>query len=229
MTTWSDLIPEADRAVYDASGYGRQGALGTRPALLIVDVTYNFVGDHPEPILDSIRRFPLSCGEAGWKAVDGIARLLQVARAHHIPVIYTQPEDRKNQVEAGKWLAKQGRSLEQPPSANRIVDEIAPEADDLVIRKPKPSAFFATSLASYLIQLKVDTLLVCGGTTSGCLRATVNDAFSFNFAVAVPEETAFDRSDLAHRANLFDISMKYGEVITIDRAEQYIQSLERVG
>jgi maleamate amidohydrolase len=225
MSSWDEMIPDADRAVYDASGYGRHGPLGSRPALLIVDVTYNFVGDQPEPILESVRRFPLSCGEAGWRAVSAIQRLLTVVRAKRIPIIYTQPEDRKNRVEAGRWLAKQGRSLEQPLLANRIVDEIAPEESDLVIRKPKPSAFFATSLVSYLIQLEVDTLIVCGGTTSGCLRATVNDAFSYNFAVAVAEEGAFDRSDVAHRANLFDIAMKYGEVMAVEQVEDYLRSL----
>lgn len=225
MTAWDELISDADRAVYEASGYGRRGSLGRRPALVVVDVTYNFVGDRPEPILDSIRRFPMSCGEWGWRAVEAIAQLLRAARAGDIPVIYTQPEDRKNGIEAGRWLEKHGRTLEQATSTNRIVEEIAPLENDLVIRKPKPSGFFATSLVSYLIQLRVDTLLVCGGTTSGCLRATVNDAFSYNFAVGVVEEAAFDRSETAHRANLFDIAMKYGDVLTLDAAERYMQSL----
>ena len=96
---------------------------------------------------------------------------------------------------------------------------------DIVIRKQKPSVFFGTTLMSYLTELHIDTLIVGGTTTSGCVRATVLDAFSFNFKVSVVEECTFDRGQVTHKINLFDMNAKYADVISLEEAEDYLAEL----
>jgi nicotinamidase-related amidase len=106
-----------------------------------------------------------------------------------------------------------------------IVKEIAPEPRDVLLRKSKPSAFFGTGLLHYLLELKVDTLLVTGTTTSGCVRATVIDAFSHNFNVAVVEECTFDRGEASHAINLFDMNAKYADVVSLQTTIDYLAGL----
>lgn len=229
MAIWDDVISERDKEVYRAAGYGARGGLGSRPALLIIDVTYNFTGDRPEPILDSIRRFRNSCGEAAWRSIAAIRQLLDALRPLGVPVIYTKGRQRTLSLHAGRWLSKNSRAQEdmtdEGQRGNEIVAEIAPMPGEIVIEKDKPSAFFGTGLASYLVYLGVDTLLVTGCTTSGCVRATVVDAFSYNYRVAVVEEATFDRGEVSHKVNLFDIHSKYGDVISVADALQYARSL----
>jgi nicotinamidase-related amidase len=106
------------------------------------------------------------------------------------------------------------------------VREIAPSASDIVIKKLKPSAFHGTPLVGFLNDLHVDTLLICGTTTSGCVRASVIDAFSYNFRVGVIEECTFDRGKASHAINLFDMHAKYADVVGIDQVLDYLESLE---
>src|ERR1051326_2077554 len=87
---WDRLLPADERAVYTNAGYGQRAGLGEHPALLVVDVTYDFVGEHPEPILESIKRFPYSCGQAAWDAMKEIAKLQEAARRTGVPVIFTR-------------------------------------------------------------------------------------------------------------------------------------------
>lgn len=223
ISSWRSLVPEDVLEINEAAGFGGKTALGRRPALLVIDVTYQFVGDRPEPILESIRRFPLSCGAEGWDAVPRIAQLLAAAREFEIPIFYTQPAMRRNLRDSGRYIGKSRRTLEQDQAANRIVEEIAPHGADTVIAKPKPSAFFGTPLVGHLFALGIDSLLVCGATTSGCVRATVVDAFSNNLPVAVVEEATFDRHRFTHEVNLFDIVAKYGDVIPLSAALDYMR------
>jgi maleamate amidohydrolase len=223
---WDSLLSELDRAVYRDAGYGQRGGGGARPALLVVDVTYDFVGDRPEPILESIKKFRNSCGEVGWQGMHAIRALLDVARQQHIPIFFTKGMDVDSELTRGSWAWKNSRALERGDLAarigNQIPDLIAPQPDELVIQKPKPSAFFGTPLASYLVGLGVDTVLVTGTTTSGCVRATVVDAFSNNFHTVVVEDGVFDRGELPHKANLFDMHAKYADVISLDEAITYL-------
>lgn len=213
--------------IFDAVGYGRPLEFGNRPAVLVVDVTYGFTGDRLEPILEAIQRFPLSSGQSAWKAVHALETLLELARGRKIPIIYTKNAPRRNEVERGAWGSKTAppeTSSHIDPDA--IVERIAPEEADFVVQKTKPSGFFSTPLASWLIHLGVDTLLVGGGTTSGCLRATVVDAFSYNLRVFVVEECCFDRSPTSHAINLFDMHQKYAEVITLAEARRHLEGTD---
>lgn len=223
---WRTSIPESDRMLYTAAGFGRTAGLGLHPALLIIDVQYRTVGDEPLPIRQSMERYyPTSCGEAGWTAVGHIAAVLKSARSAGIPVVYPHVAP-KTEVDRGRSGTKIPTLMSVPASGYQFVREIAPQGSDLLIPKRHPSAFFGTGMTSYLIDLGVDTVLLAGCTTSGCVRSTATDAFSFNFRCAVIEECVYDRSQTVHDMNLFDINSKYADVITDHDACTY---LDKVG
>jgi maleamate amidohydrolase len=226
---WDDVISERDREIYALGGLGQTGGLGQRPLLLVVDVTYDFTGDRPEPTHESVRRFPLSCGEDAWQALPRIRKLLEAARGTGIPVIYTRQAPRPNLLHAGRWARKNARVLEPTEDSRRIGDQIpeiiAPLEDEIVIAKDKPSAFFGTPLVSYLTALGIDTLIVAGTSTSGCVRATVVDAFSLNYAVVVVEDCVFDRGSVSHKVNLFDMQAKYADVLSLEQVTALIGAL----
>lgn len=216
---WDQFLTEQDKAVYKASGYGALAAWGKRPALLVIDVSYAFAGESPMPILESIKKWRTACGEDGWEAMPVLQQLIEVSRAKGIPVIYTTGTSRADGWTAGSWTWKNGRRKEAPPKTatgldgNTIVEEIKPGPRDLVLRKEKPSGFYGTPLESYLQLLGCDSIIVTGTTTSGCVRATVLDAFSLNFRSTVVEDACFDRSQASHAINLCDMNAKYANVL----------------
>lgn len=228
--TWDDVVPESERAIVRASGLGRTMGLPGRPAVLVVDVTYAFTGAEPQPVLESIKTFPLSCGLSAWVALPNIARLIATARQRAVPVIYTKQAPRDGTALAGQWAAKNARltdgTAETKELGDRIPDEIAPSPDEVVIAKDKPSAFFGTSLVSLLNALGVDSLIIAGGATSGCVRATAVDAFSYNYPIAVVEDCTFDRLDVSHKVALFDIECKYGDVVGVETALDLIRGAQ---
>ncbi|HVR89046.1 MAG TPA: isochorismatase family protein [Candidatus Limnocylindria bacterium] len=223
MPIWDPYLTARDREVFERSGHGQRAGFGVRPAVLVVDLTYAFVGDRPEPILDSIVRWHRSAGDDGWRAAGRIRTLLDAARAAGAPVIYTTGTD---DARAGQWNAKNSRRAENEarPDRNTIVPEIAPCPGDLVLRKEKPSAFFGTPLAAHLVRLGVDSLFVTGGTTSGCVRASVVDAFSYSYRVALVEECLFDRGQASHALSLFDMQQKYADVVSLADALAMLSS-----
>jgi len=226
MPIWDDIITDSDKEIYGKAGMGGgKVSFGSNPAFVIIDVTYNFVGDKPEPILKSIEHFPLSCGENGWKAVYQIAALLPLAREKQVPIIYSTGEPSLPR----KWTEGNPRAKEvlKNKAGNTIVREIAPQVNDMVIRKFVPSIFLGTPLINILTPLKVDTLLFSGGVTSGCVRASVVDAATYGFNVGVIEECTFDRGDVSHKVNLFDMNAKYASVISSTEAEDYLGKLKR--
>lgn len=229
MPCWDDIISKEDIAIYKAAGYGGKLTAGKRPALLVIDVTYSFVGDKPLPIMDSIKRFPNSCGYEAWQAVEKIKILMRKAREKQTPIFYTSVPRRNDGKDLGKWKSKQQRMMEDPSGekdiGSQIVSQIAPDENDFIIIKSKPSAFFGTPLMSILHEMNIDTLIVCGGSTSGCVRATVIDAFSYNFNVLVVEDCTFDRSMIVHKVNLFDMDAKYSNVITVTEAVSYLDKM----
>ena len=238
---WKAFLTERDQAVFAASGYGARGGFGKRPALLVVDVNWAFCGDKPEPILKSIKRWRNSCGEDAWAALPYIASLIEKCRQKGIPVIYTTGVRRDDNWDGGSWLWKNTRGREAPgglrPSSqdarvrssnldgNEIVTPIAPGPRDIVVYKQKPSGFFGSNLASYLTLLGCDSVIVTGTTTSGCVRATVLDAFSLNYRVALAEEACFDRSQASHAINLCDMNAKYADVVKTAEALAFLDGL----
>ncbi|HWP34262.1 MAG TPA: isochorismatase family protein [Thermodesulfobacteriota bacterium] len=222
---WEDVIDDETRQVY-ANYAGRTG-LRQRPALLCID-NYNAVfGDRPEPVLTAIRRFPSSCGEAAWAAVAPTQRLMAAAREVGIPIVHTT-RDVEAQAAAAPLRSTKRRTYGPDPAwSYAFFPELAPRPGELVVRKSRASAFYGTPLEAYLVQLGVDTLIVCGNSTSGCVRATVLEGQMRGYAVAVVEECVFDRSPLVHKVNLFDMNAKYADVLFLDEVLDYLGSRRR--
>jgi nicotinamidase-related amidase len=220
---WADIIPTNDvgsfQRGFDAAA--RPITAGSSPALVIVDMTLAFV--------DSA--YPTGHSETGWPAVAANAELLEAARARNIPVFFTkaypEPDHDVLPVERGRWKTQAAPSGPGDlPPGDVIVDELLPVHGEIVINKgSKPSGFFGTPLASYLIQAGVDTVIVTGMTTSGCVRATVLDAFQHNFHVIIPHECSADRSQISHKVNLFDMHMKYADVVSLEETVAYLDSI----
>ena len=225
---WDDFLTERDKQVFDKAGYGQRAGFGCRPALMVIDVNYNFCGDKPEPILESMEKWPNSCGEDAWTAIDVIKKLLNVFHARELPVIYSTNDFRSDGFDLGGWSLKAARmyeDIDRDIDGNAIVADIAPSDRDLVVYKQKPSAFHGTPLVDYLVKLGVDGLIFTGTTTSGCVRAAVIDAFSYNFRCTIVEDGCFDRSTASHAINLCDMNAKYGDVIGSEEVASYTKSL----
>lgn len=228
---WDQFLTERDKAVFAAGGFGARAEFGKRPALLVIDVSWAFCGDRPEPILDSIKRWRSSCGEEGWTAIDHIKTLIDRARGRGLPVVYTTGEYRDDGWDAGSWRWKNRRrdeDVNRPKTeldGNEIVAPIAPGPRDIVVRKQKPSGFFGTNLAAYLTMLGCDSVVIVGTTTSGCVRATAVDAFSLNYRVVLAEEGCFDRSQASHAVSLCDMHAKYADVLKVAEVLAYFDTI----
>jgi maleamate amidohydrolase len=236
---WDKFLTERDKQVFDASGYGAKAGGGKSPALLIIDVNYNFCGERAEPILESIKKWRTSCGEEAWAALPVIRRLIDGCHDKGIPVIYTTGIVRDDGWDKGSWAWKSSRTNEDVNNGapnerdsnrdgNDIMDEIAPGPRDIVIRKLKPSAFFGTPLMAFLNDLGADSLIVTGTTTSGCVRASVLDAFSNNLRCTIVEEACFDRSQASHAVNLCDMHAKYADVVSINEVLPRLEAIDPV-
>jgi maleamate amidohydrolase len=213
MKPWDGIVSEEEQRAYKAAGFGKRTGLGARPALLIIDVQYRTVGTSPKPFWEAIEEFPTACGQVGWDAVARIERLLAVFRERGWPVLfpYVAP---KESFDKGRLSDKVPAIMGVASKGYEFVAEVSPREGDILLPKKHPSAFFGTPLASYLINLGADTLVVTGCTTSGCVRGSVVDAFAYNFRVAVPQDAVYDRSSTSHAVNLFDMSEKYADVMT---------------
>ena len=151
-----------------------------------------------------------------------------VFRAKGLPVLYSTNDYRSDGFDLGGWSLKASRmneDLERGVDGNAIVDDIAPGDRDIVVYKQKPSAFRGTPLVDYLVKLGVDGVIFTGTTTSGCVRAAVIDAFSYNFRCTIVEDGCFDRSVASHAINFCDMNAKYGDVVGSDEVVAYANSL----
>ncbi len=220
---WDGIVPAETVEHYRRAGFGRKTAPGRRAALLVIDVQYHALGDAPAPLPQALDEHPMSCGEAGWRAVPKIAELAGEFRAAGWPVIYpyvawTPDLDRVK-------FGRMPRFGNGGARAYEIVKEVGPEEGDVLLPKYYPSAFFGTALISRLNRLEVDTLFITGCTTSGCIRATAVDAYSLNYKVVVPHDGVFDRSEISHAVNLFDMASKYAEVLDTSEAISLLRGM----
>jgi nicotinamidase-related amidase len=216
---WDDLLTEQDRTVISQGGFDTTGAsaawesrgLGDKPVLMVIDVQKKNAGPN-EPIVDAMQESgsATAMGKIAWDAVEHIERLLAVARANDVPVIYTRSVP---------------PAYDDPDNPELdIVEPIAPEEDDPVLDKSYASPFYRTDILTRLVDQGIDTVITTGGSTSGCIRATVVDAQSHGFNVVVPQEAVFDRIRTSHLTGLLDIWMKYGEVMERREVEEYLRS-----
>ena len=212
MRPWDGIISEDEQKAYRTAGFGKPTGMGTRPALLIIDVQYRTTGTVEKPFWEAIKEFPTSCGDVAWNAVRHIQPILALFREKNWPVLYPHVAPKKS-YDGGRLAAKVPSIMTIPEKGYEFVEEVAPVEGDILVPKKQPSAFFGTPLTSYLIDVDADTLVVTGCTTSGCVRSSVVDAFAYNYRVAVPEEAVYDRSRVSHAVNLFDMSEKYADVM----------------
>lgn len=226
---WDDFLTARDKEVFAAAGYGKRGGFGTRPALFIIDVQYNFCGDTSQDILEGLKTYRTHCGGEAWEAVRHMEPILHLAREKNIPIFYTESARRPDLIDSGVQVGKNHRGKEKTvlegTHATETVAPLAPRPQDIRIGKRKPSSFFGTIFMSHLNFFDVDTLILTGCTTSGCLRATAVDAYSYNFKVIIPEECAFDRFQSSHAINLFDLNCKYADVIPSEEVKTYLTGL----
>lgn len=224
--TWEDYLTEDDRAVIERGKWAQSIGFGDRPALIIIDAQYYMTGEDPDDT-----RFPLSCGATAWKAVGHIRRILDTARDTAVPVFYTRFIIDPSVDDAGVFHRKIGVARSEftyikDTRGSQIVEEIAPRPGEIVIDKKKSSAFFGTPLLAYLTDRGVDTLIVTGGATCNCVRATVYDSASYNLNTIIPAEAVFDRIPISHQISLFDMNRFLGDVVGTN---DVIAGLERAG
>lgn len=215
---WAGLVDGGEAEAGRAAGFGRRGGFTRNAVVLVIDAQNYMVG--PVEAGDTTR-YPSSCGQAGRDALAACAGLLDAARTVGVPVVYTRFHLRADGLDAGGYQRKRDL-LDEPgwlitgtPGAE-IADIVAPGPGDLVVDKKKPSAFFGTPVGAYLIGLGVDTVIVVGGSTSNCVRATAVDAASLNYRVVIPAECVFDRFSVSHRVTLFDLDRQYADVVRTD-------------
>ncbi len=207
---WKDIVDAEMLEIYSA--YKREVFVGPRPALLAIDLYEKAYQGGNLPVLEVNRKFPGSCGENAWRAVEPTQRLFAAARRAGIPVIYSTRHVDTNGVQStNRRLGREGIG-----NGFAIKEEFTPQPGELVIYKERASAFFGTPLVAHLRRLKVESLIICGESTSGCVRASTVDAYSYGFHSTLVEECTYDRSMLNHKINLFDLHHKYADVMHVD-------------
>lgn len=213
----SEKVYEEIRQFYGQRGLGGRVGFGERPAVLVVDLIVAFTD----------MECPLASDLDG--PVEATVRILEVARRRHFPILFTTVEYDKSMKDAGlfpakvpslKWLIEGSRWTHLDP-------RLARQAGEIIIRKKYASAFFATDLSSQLSTQHVDTVILTGCTTSGCIRASAIDALQYGYRAIVPAEAVGDRAELPHQANLFDIDAKYGDVVGLKEVLDYLESAGR--
>ncbi|MFD1482763.1 isochorismatase family protein [Paracoccus nototheniae] len=196
----------SQQQVYDQAGFGRPVPRGQRPAIVVVDFSYGFT----DP------QYPTAADMSG--PIAATRRLTDAARAAGMPVIYTTIAFHPGEVDRLPWLKKATgmAALTEGSRLVRIDAATGIQPGDPVVVKKGASAFFGSTLAALLTGAGVDTVVVTGATTSGCVRATVVDAVQSGFTVLVPADCCADRAQAPHDASLYDIGQKYGDVTDSD-------------
>ena len=214
------MSDEAARRVYEKAGLGESVTLGSRPAVVVIDFSCGFT-DPDCPL-----------GSDLTAEVEATRRVLDAARAKGLPVIFTTIAFEPSLKDGGLWLQKVPTlgELQLGGRWAEIDPRLGAREDETVIVKKGASGFFGTNLASVLVSQGVDSVVLCGATTSGCVRATAVDLLQYGWPTLVPRECVGDRAQAPHDANLFDIQAKYADVVPVDQAIAYVEGVPgRVG
>lgn len=204
---WESVFSDEEKEIYARYRRPRRAAFSVdAAALLVIDVTYAFLGPRL-PTRQAVEQQRTACGQPGWDAVERMQPVLTRARALGWPVIFTRsaPEQHFGGATIGATEVRQD---------DAIVAELAPAPSELVLEKARASAFYGTPLVSYLVARGVRSIVVVGCTTSGCVRCSAIDASSNGFQVAVLHDACFDRSRLSHNVSLFELDVKYAQVMS---------------
>ncbi|RHW38307.1 isochorismatase family protein [Lysinibacillus yapensis] len=197
-------------------GFGHSTGMGSKPAILVIDFMKGFTNE------DSPLGFNFD------NEIKATKKLLHFARQEEIPIIFTTVMYEAHFKDGAHFVQKVPAltCLTMESEWVKIDQRLERKESEPLVIKKFASAFFGTNLASILAFEKIDTTLIVGCTTSGCVRATAVDALQHGFRVVIPEECVGDRSQKAHEANLYDIETKYGDVISLETAKNYLLNLK---
>jgi nicotinamidase-related amidase len=209
------MSDEAAHAVYAAAGLGERFELGDRPAVLVIDFNRGFT--------DPACRL----GADLTPEVEATRTLLDLARGRGVPVVFTTIGFEANGKDGGLWVKKAPALLDLELGGPwvELDPRLGARDDEIVILKKGASGFFGTNLASVLLSLGVDSVVLCGATTSGCIRATAIDLLQYGWPAIVPRDCVGDRAQAPHETNLFDIQAKYADVVSLEEALAYLESV----
>jgi nicotinamidase-related amidase len=223
---WDRFLSEQDKA-HLANSQHQSIGYGEHPAVLLIDIYRWVMGDKPQELMEAIKEWPGSTGMAGWNAIPHVQRIIATAREQGIPVIHATGNPK-----VPHWSDRRERLRNRPldPAMEEkrkhrfdIIDEVAPIEGEIVINKSAPSAFNGTALNAHLNYTGIDTVIVCGESTSGCVRASVVDGCTARYRMVVVEEGVWDRHEAPHAINLFDMNQKYADVVSVGDAVEWMQ------
>ncbi|HWG04949.1 MAG TPA: isochorismatase family protein [Beijerinckiaceae bacterium] len=216
---WRDVVDDESLTIY--AKHIRDVYVGRRPALLAIDLYNRVYEGGDRPVRELIGRFPSACGEQAWRAIAPTKALFAACRKAGIPVVYsTGAPEGPTKLRKRTWASE---STDLDPYGIR--HDFEPMPGDRVIYKERASTFHGTPLDAYLRERRVESLIVCGESTSGCVRASVVEAVALGFHVTVAEECCFDRMMISHKINLYDMHHKYADVMHVDEIIAHLDGL----
>ena len=219
---WQDLIPADVLEIY--AHYKREVKVGPKPALLAIDLYNMAYRGGARPVSEVVKDYPSSCGIHAWTAIEPTKRLFAAARKAELPIFYTT-SDTRGSSRPSIIKATNRRNAPPLPDDSDIFPDFAPQPGDVVITKQRASGFYGTPLLAHLTQLGVQSVMVIGESTSGCVRASTVDGYSSGYHMTLAEECCFDRSEISHKVNLFDLHHKYADVMKVDQIIKAIEAL----
>jgi len=220
---WRDIVSEETLAIYEP--YMRNLYIGQRPALLSIDLYNSVFPSESLPMKEAMSENPKTCGPLALQAIEPLKRLFAIVRTKGIPVFHVTHETRGVTQETTIHATNRSSSVVNERDF-AFYPDFSPLDKEIVIYKLRASAFFGTPLIAYLVREGVDTLIICGESTSGCVRASVVDGYSFGFHMVVVEEAVFDRSLHIHKINLFDLHHKYADVMHLSEVERHLREFD---
>lgn len=224
---WKDVVPKADMDLDFYARCVRETFVGPNPALLCIDLYNSAYGGGPRPPAEIEADAPGTCGIYAHRAIEPTKKLIAASRAAGIPIFYCTSDVRANNRPMGAVATRAVKRKPPRPDDNEIYHEFAPQEGDVVIFKQRASAFQGTPIVSHLSLLGVRSLIVCGESTSGCVRASVVDAYSSGFHISLVEECTYDRVELSHKVSLFDMHHKYADVMKVDEVAAHLAKMAK--
>jgi nicotinamidase-related amidase len=221
---WQDVVPAGDFEIY--ATYRRETFIGAPAAFIAIDLYEQVYKGGAKPVSELVATHPMSCGIHAHEAIPPTEKLFAAVRAAGVPVFYSAGDTRPESKPAFVKATRRQRGNPEPDDYV-IRKEFKPLPGDVIITKQRASAFYGTPLAAHLTQLGINTVIICGETTSGCVRASAVDAFSLGYHVVLVEECCFDRVQLSHKVNLFDLHHKYADVMHIGEAVAALGALKK--
>jgi nicotinamidase-related amidase len=209
------MSDEQARQVYEQARLGQSFTRGQSPGVLVIDFSCGFTDA------------TCSLGADMTPEIEATRKVLDAARDKGLPVVFTTIGFEPHGKDGALWIEKAPSLLDLELRGKwvEIDPRLDPQPDEVTIMKKGASGFFGTNLASVLNVQRVDTVILCGATTSGCIRATAIDLMQYGWPAIVPRECVGDRAQAPHEANLFDIQAKYGDVVSLEEALEYVASV----